>query len=122
LPDIDCGTFTLHEELITEEFTETTFYDEAGEVDRVLTRITFLGEITTSATGETFRDHVAVNAVTEGGRTLASGIGFNLVRPGQGAGMQLIGRRIETEDGHITLAGPDDVQADLHAAICSALA
>jgi hypothetical protein len=110
LPDIDCGTFTLHEELITEEFTETTFYDEAGEVDRVLTRITFL------------RDHVAVNAVTEGGRTLASGIGFNLVRPGQGAGMQLIGRRIETEDGHITLAGPDDVQADLHAAICSALA
>jgi hypothetical protein len=44
-PAIDCGTLTLHEKLITEEFTETTFR-----------------EITNSATCETFRDHVAVNA------------------------------------------------------------
>ena len=122
LPDFDCGRFTLHEEMISEERTVTTFYDEQGDVERVQTHTTFLGEITNSATGETFRDHAVANVVTEADLTISAGVGFNLVRQGQGAIMQLIGRRIETDEGGITLAGPDDVQGDLQTAICAALA
>jgi hypothetical protein len=124
LPDFDCGSFTLHEEMISEDITVMTFYNRQGDVDRQQIHIRFLGEITNSATGETFRDHAAVNLITEDDISTASGLSFNLVRPGQGAVMQLIGRRIEDSEGNVivVLAGPDDIQGDLHAAICAALA
>jgi hypothetical protein len=125
LPDFDCGSFTLHEEMISEEIKVMTFYDQQGNVDRRQLHVRFVGEITNSATGETFRDHAAVNLITEDDViATASGLSFNLVRQGQGAVMQLIGRRIEDSEGNVlvVLAGPDDIQGDLETAICAALA
>jgi hypothetical protein len=124
LPDFDCGSFTLHEEMISEDITVMTFYDQQGDVARQQIHIRFVGEITNSATGETFRDHAAVKLITKDDITTASGLSFNLVRRGQGAVMQLIGRRIEDSEGNViaVLAGPDDIQGDLQTAICVALA
>jgi hypothetical protein len=123
LPDFDCGSFTLHEEMISEDFTETTFYNQQGEVDHLQFHATFLGEITNSATGETFRDHAAFRGSSEGDVTIVSGLGFNVVRQGEGAVFQHIGRRLEFSDGSVVvLAGPDDVQGDVQGSVCVALA
>jgi hypothetical protein len=124
LPDFNCGSFTLHEEMISEDIIVTTFFDQQGDVVRTQSRITFLGEITNSAAGATFRDHIALSFVVEGDMGTASGIGFNLVRHGQGAVLQLIGRRVEDANGNLlfVIGGPNDIEGGLEAAICAALA
>ena len=124
LPDSDCGSFALHEEMISEDITVTTFYDQQGNVDHLQLHISFLGEITNSATGETFRDHIALSVVVEGDIGAASGIAFNLVRQGQGAVLQLIGRRFEDAEGNLVFVqgGPNDIEGGLEPAICAALA
>lgn len=122
LPDLDCGSFTLHERMLSEDLVITTFHTQSG--DRVQVHYDFLGEITNSATGETFRDHTAGHTVSEGGLQIHNGIAFNIVRPGQGAILQLIGRRLVDNQGNIlaVLAGPDDTEGDFVAALCAALA
>jgi hypothetical protein len=93
MPNIDCGAFTLHEEMISEDIRITTFFNQQGDVDRKQMKITFLGEITNSATGETFRDHAAITHFIEGGSfEFHNGLGFNIVRPGEGPQRGLGGR------------------------------
>jgi hypothetical protein len=118
--DFDCGSFTLNEELISERVTVTTF---SGEPERVMYESNFLGEVTNSATGETFRDHVAGIAVVEGGVVFESGVGFNIVRPAEGPILQRIGRRlIDSEGNLVVIGGPENVGDDMQAAVCAALA
>ena len=123
LPDFDCGSYTLHEEMLSEDATIITYYDQGGDVERVQQRFTFLGEITNSATGETFRDHVALNFLFDGGTTTERGNAFSIVRQGEGAILQLMGRRIVDADGNLVFqAGPDDILGGFESSVCAALA
>jgi hypothetical protein len=113
--------------MISETLTLRTFYNQQGEVDHVQFHVSFFGEITNSATGETFRDHVAASGVSEGPLEIHRGLGFNIVRPGQGPVFQLVGRRfVEAEGNVVARPGPADITSavqteDFRAAICAAL-
>lgn len=56
LPDIDCGTFTIHETLVSERFETTTFFDSVGNPVRLLAHFSFRGILTNMSTGKTQPD------------------------------------------------------------------
>jgi hypothetical protein len=97
LPDIDCGTFTLHEDLVSEKVTITTYFDKDGAAVKKVFHIDFVGILTRSDTGKTFRDHVAgldlldpiTNELLE-----SKGVKLNLHSPGEGNFAKYAGHKI----------------------------
>jgi hypothetical protein len=126
LPDIDCGTFTLHEEMVSERVTTTTYFDNAGAPLKVATKANFDGVITNSATGATTPDH-SVFTETEDlvkGTTTISGPSYHYKVAGKGEVYAEVGHQIfVTDTGEVIFqAGQDDfTQQDL-AGLCEALA
>src|SRR3954468_17966942 len=56
LPDVDCGSFSLHEDLVSEDVTVTTFFSGGNPV-RVATKANLDAVIHKSNTTDTVRDH-----------------------------------------------------------------
>ena len=126
LPDVDCGTFTLHEEMTSEHVTTITTFDRAGDPLTVATHANFFGVVTNSLTGETFRDHVAFTETLQlaEGATTVSGSSFHFVDAGSGQVYAEVGHKvIVSATGEVTFqAGQDDfVQTDLQG-LCEPLA
>ena len=126
LPDVDCGTFTLHEELTSEQVTTITTFDRAGKPMKVATHANFFGVVTNSLTGEAFRDHVAFTETLDlpNGTTTVSGSSYHFVDAGRGQVYAEVGHKISVSaTGEVTFqAGQDDfVQTDLQG-LCPALA
>lgn len=97
MPDIDCGTFTLHEELVREQATLTTFLDANGVPTRKEFRINFEGVLTRSDTDGSYRDHVAgVDSLDPATDELIQvrGMTLNLHAPGEGNFALYAGRKI----------------------------
>jgi hypothetical protein len=125
LPDFDCGTFTLHEELISERIEITTFFDRDGGPIREQVTVNFRAEITKSPGGETFQDIVigldTFDLVT--GEASFVGPGFRVTVPGRGIVLLHTGRKIFDADGNVVFnAGPDEFDKALMDAVCGALA
>ncbi|MGY1615528.1 hypothetical protein ACI797_02160 [Geodermatophilus sp. SYSU D00691] len=125
LPDVDCGSFTLHEDMVSERITRTTFVDDAGVATRILFTISFVGVLTRSDTGETFVDRVAgtdtVDPVT--GEFTSTGRKINLHRPGEGTLALTAGRTVRDASGAVVFqAGPADVDVFELTGLCEALA
>jgi hypothetical protein len=113
LPDIPCGSFTLTEVMDSETVKVTTYFDKAGDPDKVATRANFFGTITNSATGETFRDHASFTETLDipAGTTTVNGVSYHYVDDGQGEVYAEIGHKISvTATGEVTFQGG---QADL---------
>ena len=126
LPDIDCGSFTLHEEMVSEDVTTTTFFDNDGNPVKVATKANFDGEITKSTGGQTFRDHSVFTETNDlvNGTTIVSGPSYHYKVPGEGEVYAEVGHKITvTETGEVIFqAGQDDfTQQDL-AGLCTAFA
>jgi len=126
LPDIDCDTFTLHEEMISERVTTITTFDRSGTPIAVAMHANFFGVVTNSETGETFRDHVAFTETEHvpTGTTTVSGSSFHFVEAGSGQVYAEVGHKIlVSATGEVTIqSGQDDfTQTDLEG-LCPALA
>ena len=126
LPGVDCGTFTLHEEMTSEQVTTITTFDKVGNPVRVATHANFFGVVTNSLTGEEFRDHVAFTETLNlpKGTTTVSGSSYHFVDAGSGQVYAEVGHKIwVSATGEVTFqSGQDDfVQTDLQG-LCPALA
>jgi hypothetical protein len=126
LPDIHCRGFTLHEEMLSEDVTTTTYFDGSGVPKQVATKANFDGVITNSATGATTPDHSVFTETDDlvNGTTTISGPSYHYKVPGQGDVYAEVGHQIfVTDTGEVIFqAGPDDfTQQDL-AGLCVALA
>jgi hypothetical protein len=102
----DCGTF-----LLTETFTQdvriTTFFNEQGEAVSVAIHVNFVGVITNSASGNTYRDpghFLIVHDLTTGEETDA-GVVFNTTVPGLGPVLHDTGKVVFDANGDVTFVG-----------------
>ncbi len=127
LPDIPCGSFTLHEVMDSESVQVTTFYNKAGDTLKVATRANFFGTITNTATGETFPDHASftetVNVPAK--TTTVNGVSYHYIVGGHGQIYAEIGHKISvTATGDVTFqGGQDDLASDPDlATLCVGLA
>ncbi|MFL5738484.1 MAG: hypothetical protein ACJ76P_14325 [Actinomycetota bacterium] len=126
LPDIDCGSFSLHEDLVSEDVTMTTFFDNAGNAVKVATKANLDAVIHKSGTTDTFRDHSVFTETDDlvNGTTTISGPSYHYKVPGKGEVFAEVGHQIfVTDTGDITFqSGKDDfTQQDLQG-ICDAFA
>ena len=126
LPDIDCGSFMLHEDMVSENVTTTTFFDNAGNPVQVATKANFDGVVTNSLTGNTFRDHSVFTETDDlvNGTTIISGPSYHYHVPGNGEVYAEVGHQVSvTDTGDVLFqAGQDDfTQQDL-AGLCPAFA
>ena len=133
---VDEGWFTLvftdvpgceafSEEMVSERATELTYYNSAGEAVKAVLQGKFLGTITNSVTGETFRDHSTFTETYDlvEGTTTVSGSSYHYIVKGEGQVFAEVGHKITIDEtGEISFqAGQDDfVQSDV-AGICEAL-
>ncbi len=125
LPDIDCGAFSLHEDLVSERIQITTFFDESGTATRQQWTVAFQGRITKSTTGQTYQDLVSgldtFDLVT--GESSFAGPGLRITVPGHGVVLLHTGRKVLDAQGNLVLnAGPDEFGKTLEEAFCGALA
>jgi hypothetical protein len=125
LPDIGCGTFTLHEEMVSERV-QTTTYFKAGAPVKEATIANFFGEVTNSVTGETFRDHVAFTETVNvpDGTITVSGSSYHFVKAGEGQIYAEVGHKIILEeDGSVIFQAGQDAftQTELEG-LCEQLA
>lgn len=123
LPDINCGTFTLHDTMHSERVQITTSFDGEGNPIRVMIHGTFHGVLTKS-TGESFTDHAALNNTIDlpTGQLAGTGLVFRYIRSGEGVIYAEIGRKVFDADGNVIFnAGPDDFTQGGFAALCDAL-
>jgi hypothetical protein len=126
LPDIACPGFTLHEEMVSEDVSTTTFFDNAGNPVKTATQANFFGVITNSATGATTRDHSTFTETLDllAGTDTVSGASYHYMVAGNGEVYAEVGHKISvTDTGEVTFqAGQDDfTQTDL-AGLCGPLA
>ena len=123
LPDMDCGTFTLHEEMTSERIQLTTFFDQDGNVVRTELRINFVGELTRSDTGQTYIDRVAGgDRILPDGTVISFGAKPAMVDPGLGAIVLTTGRKIYDPAGNLVFeAGPNDVDVTDLTQYCTVL-
>ena len=109
LPDINCGSFTLREELVRERVTIMTFLDSDGIPTRKEFHINFDGTLTRSDTGESFRDHVAgVDLLDPATDELleSRGVKLNLHQPSEGNFALYAGRKVYDGGTLIFNGGP----------------
>jgi hypothetical protein len=126
LPDIACGSFSLHEDLVSEDVTMTTFFDNAGNPIKVATKANLDAVIHKSGTTDTFRDHSVFTETDDlvNGTTTISGPSYHYKVPGKGEVFAEVGHQIFVSDtGEVTFqSGKDDfTQQDLQG-ICAAFA
>lgn len=125
LPDIDCGTFVLHEELVVERIQVTTFFDPEGTPVRTQVTVNFAAELINLATGESFRDTVVgldtFDLLT--GEETFVGPGLKITVPGGGIVLLHNGRKVFDANGDLIFnAGPDDIfEVGLFDGLCAAL-
>jgi hypothetical protein len=126
--DIDCGAFSLHEDVVV-DVTAITFYDQAGNPDRLQFHVDWVGVIT-NPDGETFRDpgHFTDSVDLAGtpedlsDDTVASvGLIFAITVPGVGIVAQDTGLIIFKPDGSVVIHGPHEAFVEGNALLCSAL-
>lgn len=126
LPDTDCGSFTLHEDLVSEDVTITTFFDNAGDPVKVSTKANLDAVIHKSGTTDTFRDHSVFTESEDlvNGMTYLSGPSYHYKVPGQGEVFAEVGHQIfVTETGEVTFqSGKDDFTQQDVQGICDAFA
>jgi hypothetical protein len=125
LPDIDCGTFMLTEEMTSEKVAVTTYFDKAGAPVKIATKANFFGIVTNTVSGHTFRDHASFTETLDlvAGTTTVSGQSYHYIVKGQGSVYAEVGHKVTvTDTGEIVFqAGQDDfVQFDL-AGLCDVL-
>jgi hypothetical protein len=125
LPDVDCGSFSLHEDLVSEDVTVTTFFSGGNPV-RVSTKANLDAVIHKSNTTATVRDHSVFTETEDlvNGTTTISGPSYHYKVPGRGEVFAEVGHQIFVSDtGEVTFqSGKDDfTQQDLQG-ICAALA
>jgi hypothetical protein len=124
VPDLNCKGFKLLYTLSDELVIEITYFDEAGEVVRVVDNFVVSGVFTNSETGEMFRDHAAGHGeldLTTGVLSVAQ-LTFIYHRKGDGLVFLDAGRRIFDADGNLVFsAGPDDFEQSGIDGICEAL-
>lgn len=125
LPDIDCGTSVLHEELVSERIQVTTFFDRDGTPIRTQVTVNFTAELINLATGETFRDTVVGLDTFDLVSGQATFVGPGLKVPVKGEGVVLLhtGRKVFDASGDLIFnAGPDDIfELGLFGGLCAAL-
>jgi hypothetical protein len=119
------GCEGFSEEMVSERATELTYYDRAGVAVKGVLHGKFLGTITNSVTGQTFRDHSTFTETYDlvEGTTTVSGSSYHYIVKGQGQVFAEVGHKITIDEtGEISFqAGQDDfVQSDV-AGICEAL-
>jgi hypothetical protein len=124
LPDIDCGTFTLHEDLVSERLTVFTYFDNSGVVTKKVSHIKFVGTLTRSDTGQTFRDHVAGTDLLDPrtDEVLGSnGVKLNLHSPGDGTFATYAGHKIYEGGTLVFNGGPrsPDFNTDPLESLCA---
>jgi hypothetical protein len=126
--DIECGTFSLHEDVVV-DVTAITFFDQAGNPDRLQFHVHFVGVIT-NPDGETFRDpgfltdfiDLAGTPEDLSDDTVAeAGLIFAITVPGVGIVAQDTGLIIFKADGSVVIHGPHEVFVEGDALLCSAL-
>jgi hypothetical protein len=119
------GCEAFSEEMVSERATEVTYHNRAGEDVKGVLQGKFLGTITNSVTGETFRDHSTFTETYDlvEGTTTVSGSSYHYIVKGQGQLFAEVGHKITIDEtgGTSFQAGQDDfVQSDV-AGICEAL-
>lgn len=119
------GCEAFSEEMVSERVTELTYYNRAGEAVKAVLHGSFLGTITNSLSGETFRDHSTFTETYDlvEGTTTVSGSSYHYIVKGEGQVFAEVGHKITIDEtGEISFqAGQDDfVQSDV-AGICEAL-
>jgi hypothetical protein len=106
----------------------TTHFNQAEEPVRVTTHANFMGVVTNTETGETFRDHAAFTETFDlvAGTTTVSGASYHYIVGGRGSVYAEVGHKVTvTVTGDVTFqAGQDDFVAfdltGLCVALCSA--
>ncbi len=114
LEDLDCGTFMLTEEMQYEKVQVTTYFDANDEPMKTVTKANFLGVVTNSASGNTFRDHAVFVETVDlvKGTTTVAGVSYLFVVKGKGVVYAEVGYKVlDTETGEVLFqAGPNDYE------------
>ena len=114
LDDIDCGTFTIRETVLSGRENKITYFDDAGNPVRVFEHYSFDGVLANLSTGKTLRDHFDENdqftIVGDDWTVVATaGVTFHYTLTGQGIQFAQAGRFIHTQSGDVIFqAGPHD--------------
>jgi len=128
--DIDCGTFTLHEEFVT-DIRVTTYYDNAGNPDRLIAHERFRGFIETpDGTLEAdpgniinFVDFAGTPGDESDDTVRVAGMIFAITVPGHGIVAHDTGLIIFEPDGDVIIKGPHEVfEQGLEALLCPVFA
>jgi hypothetical protein len=116
LPDITCDGFTLTETMDSEAITVTTFLNTAGDPITIATRANFLGTITNTESGHTFRDHASFTETMNvpEGTTTVNGISYHYIVGGKGQVYAEVGHKISvSETGELLFqGGQNDLASD----------
>jgi hypothetical protein len=107
----DCGTFQLTE-TFTLDLRVITFFNAQGDAVSAAEHINFVGVITNSASGNTYRDQRHAQRITDltTGEQTGVGLVLNIRVPGLGPVAQSTGKVIFDAEGNVTfVAGPHTV-------------
>jgi len=106
---IDCGTFSDN---FVDYFTitETTFYDEQGNMTRVVDQVVHTSDDVNSVTGFTLHEHghATLTFYPATGEFIVDGLALVMTRPGYGIVVIEVGRIVLDADGNVVqIAGPN---------------
>ena len=125
LPDIDCTTFWLTEQMVSEKVETTTYFDKADAPVKTTTRVNFLGVVTNSVSGHTFRDHAVFTETVDSvaGTTTVTGVSYLFAVKGKGVVYAEVGYKVlDTATGEvISQAGPNDYETYGLEGLCNVL-
>lgn len=122
---IDCGSFTvLQEDFISGHI--TTFFNSDGSPDRFQAHVDIVGTITHLGTGQSFKDHAAVNFTGElpfdEVSEVSRGIYWHLHLPGEGMVVLRAGRVILDENGLAIFTSGANTDTPPYQLLCEKLA
>ena len=125
LPDIDCGTFWLTEQMVSERVEVSTYVDGAGTTTKTVTKANFLGTVTNSSSGHTFRDKASFTETVDylAGTTTVTGISYLFVIKGQGVVYAEVGYKVlDTATGEVLVQhGQNDYETYGLEGLCNVL-
>lgn len=119
----ECDGFVLTEDFV-ETGTTRTFFDRAGNPVRALINAKFVGVITNSASGNTYRDpgYFSIIQDLQAGTETTLGLYFNIVVPGVGPVVEDVGRIVIDANGDVVFqAGPHQILAGEDVDFCELL-
>jgi hypothetical protein len=121
----DCGDFVA--ELVDDiKGSYTTFFDQDGNPTGFQARVEFLGTVTNSKTGTSFRDHASVSfsgelPLDEKSETV-TGVSDDINVPGAGIVALRVGKLIQDEDGYLTYAVGENLDRSFSDVFCEEIA